>query len=167
MNRLFLAAVLLLCAPTPVFADSQQNRASVGDDITIPDGESAAEVACVFCSVHIHGDVSGNVAVVFGSVTLDGNHKIAGNVAVVGGNLNMGEDSEVGGNVAIVGGDTNLASDAVIHGSRTALPSQLWLLIPLAPFLILIGIIWLIVHLVRRRRYPYPVYPNGPNGRRF
>jgi hypothetical protein len=27
--------------------------------------------------------------------------------------------------------------------------------------LILIGIIWLIVHFTRRRRYQFPVYPNG------
>lgn len=162
MNRLFLATVLLLCAAAPVLADSQQNRASVGDDITISEGQSAVDVACVFCSVHIHGEVKGNLAVVFGSVMLDADHTISGNVAVVGGNLNMGEDSVVGGNAAVVAGDTNLADGAAIRGSRTVLPGSGWLLVPFAPLLILIGIIWLIVHLVRRSRYRYPGYPNGP-----
>jgi hypothetical protein len=49
----------------------------------------------------------------------------------------------------------------MIHGSRMVLPGKLWLLVPLAPLLILIGIIWLIVYLVRRNRYRYPVYPQG------
>ena len=162
MNRMFLAAALLFYAAAPALAQSQQNRASVGDDITISAGDYVTEVACVFCSVHIHGDVKGNVAVVFGSVLLDAGHTIGGNVAVVGGDLNMGAGAEVGGNVAIVAGDTNLAPGTEIHGSQAVLPSHAWLLVPLAPLLILIGIVWLIVYLVRRNRYPYPVYPPRP-----
>lgn len=159
MNRMFLAAALVLYAAAPALAQSQQNRVSVGDDITVSAGDYVTEVTCVFCSVHIHGDVKGNVAVVFGSVMLDAGHSIGGNVAVVGGDLNMGAGAEVGGNVALVAGDTNLAPGAEIHGSRAWLPSHAWLLAPLSPLLLFIGIIWLIVYLVRRNRYRYPVYP--------
>ena len=49
-------------------------------------------------------------------------------------------------------------------GRRTVLPSKIWLLLPFAPLLILIGLIWLIVYLVRRNRYQFPAYPQG---RRF
>ena len=45
--------------------------------------------------------------------------------------------------------------------SQTVLPGRFWLLVPFAPLLIVIGIIWLIVYLVRRNRYRFPVYPNG------
>lgn len=161
MHRLLLAAALLLAASVPAFARSQQDRASVGNDVNIAEGESAGDVACAFCSVHIHGDVRGDVAVLFGSVTVDSGHMISGDVAILGGDLNLGSESGVGGDLAIAAGDANLASGAMIHGSQTVLPGRFWLLVPFAPLLILIGIIWLIVYLVRRNRYRFPVYPNG------
>lgn len=159
MNRLLLAAALLLYASTPTLARSPQDRVSFGGDITISEGETGGDVVCAFCSVVIHGDVKGDVAVLLGSVTVDTNHSIGGDVAILGGDLNMGDESEVHGDVAIAAGSANLASSAAIHGSRAVLPGRAWLLVPFAPLLILIGIIWLIVYFVRRRRYPYPVYP--------
>jgi hypothetical protein len=161
MPRILLAATLLLLATTSAFARSSDDRASVGSDITVTEGETANDIACAFCSVRIHGNVKGDVAVLFGSITLDSNHSISGDVAILGGDLNMGEESAVGGDVAVAAGNANLASGAMIHGSRNVLPGAFWLLIPLAPLLILIGIIWLIVYLVRRNRYQFPVYPNG------
>ena len=69
--------------------------------------------------------------------------------------------AEVGGDLAIAAGEANLASGAMVRGSQTVLPGRFWLLVPFAPLLILIGIVWLIVYLVRRNRYRFPVYPNG------
>lgn len=96
-----------------------------------------------------------------GSVNVDAGHTISGDVATLGADLNLGADATVGGDVAIAAGDANLASGAMIHGSRMVLPGRLWLLVPFAPLLILIGIIWLIVYFVRRNRYRYPMYPQG------
>jgi hypothetical protein len=160
MTKLLLAAAFLLAAFTP-FARADQDRASFGSDITVAEGETAGHIACAFCSVYIHGDVKGDVAVLFGNVTVDPTHAISGNVAILGGDLYLADDAEVGGDVAIAAGSANLASTAAIHGNRTILPGRFWLLIPLTPLLILIGIIWLIVYLVRRNRYQFPVYPNG------
>ncbi|MEI9981238.1 MAG: hypothetical protein WDN23_19985 [Edaphobacter sp.] len=56
------------------------------------------------------------------------------------------------------------ADGAGIHGSRAVASSKIWLLLPFAPLLILAGMIWLIVWVVRRNRYQFPVYPQG---RRF
>jgi len=160
MTKLLLAVALLLVASTP-FARADQDRASFGSDITVDEGQSAGDIACAFCSVHIHGDVKGDVAVFFGSVTVDPSQSIAGDVAIFGGDLNLADDTKVGGDVALMAGDANLASTATIHGDRTIMPGRFWLLLPFAPLLILIGIIWLIVHLVRRNRYRFPAYPNG------
>jgi len=140
---------------------SGNDRTSFGSDITIADGESAGDVACAFCSVKVHGDVNGDAAVLFGDVTVDPGHHVNGDTAILGGNLNLGEESSVGGDVAILAGNANLAEGAAIHGSRSVLPGFFWLLLPLAPFLLLIGIIWLIVYLVRGRRYEFPAYPQG------
>jgi hypothetical protein len=161
MRRLLLAVTVFLVASLPAFARSSDDRATVGKDITVAEGETAGDIACLFCTVRVHGDVHGDVAVMFGRVDVDAGHSISGDLATLGADLNLGEGATVGGDVAIAAGDTNLASGAMIHGSRMVLPGRLWLLVPFAPLLILIGIIWLIVYIVRRNRYRYPVYPQG------
>ena len=160
MRRLYLAHILfLLAAMAPTFARADQDRASFGNDITIAEGQTADDVACAFCSVRVHGRVEGDVAVLFGTVSVDDNQTISGDVAILGGDLDLREQATVGGDVAIAAGTANVAEGAAIHGDRTVLPGRFWLLLPFAPILIVIGIIWLIVYLVQRNRYPYPVYP--------
>jgi hypothetical protein len=161
MRRLLLAVALILSTTMPAFARSTEDRASVGNDITVREGETAGDIACVFCSVHIHGDVRGDVAVLFGKVELDPGRSISGDVAALGADLNLGPEATVGGDIAIAAGDANLAPGAMVHGSSMVLPSRIWLLLPLAPLLILIGLIWLVVYIVRRNRYQFPAYPQG------
>lgn len=161
MPRLLLAAALLLALAMPVFAESREDRVGVGNDINVAEGQTSGDIACAFCSVHVQGDVKGDVAILFGSITVDAGHGISGDTAILGGDLNLGAESEVGGDVAIAAGEVNSGPGAMIHGSQSVLPGRFWLILPLAPFLILAGIIWLVVHLVRRNRYRFPVYPNG------
>jgi hypothetical protein len=161
MRRLLFALALLTVAGQPAFARSSQDRASVGGDITIAEGETAGDIACAFCTVRVHGEVKGDIATFLGSVVVDSDRTISGDVASLGGDLEMGQDASVGGDVAIAAGDLKLGEGAAIHGQQTVLPGRFWLLLPLAPFLILAGLIWLIVWIVRRNRYPYPVPPRG------
>jgi len=161
-SRFACAAALLLLLPSPrAFADSSRDRASFGQEVVVSAGESAGHIACAFCSVQIHGDVQGDVAVLFGNVTVDSGHAISGDVALLGGDLILGDDAHVGGEVAIAAGDLNMADGATVHGNRAVFPGRLWLLVPLAPLLIIAGLIWLIVYVVRRNRYQFPAYPNG------
>lgn len=160
MTKLLLAVALLLVASTP-FARADQDRVSVGNNITVDEGQNAGDLVCIFCSVHVHGDVKGDVVVLLGSVTVDPTHAISGDLVILGGDLGLADEAEVGGDVAVMAGNANLASTAVIHGDRSIFPGRFWLVLPFAPLLILIGIIWLIVHMVRRNRYQFPAYPNG------
>jgi hypothetical protein len=161
MPKPLLAVALLLASALPAFARSSEDRVGFGNDITIAEGETAGDVACMFCSVHVHGDVRGDVAVMFGRVEIDAGRTISGDVAALGANLNMGEGATVRGDLALAAGDANLASGAIVHGSSMVLPGRIWLLLPFTPLLILIGVIWLIVYLVRRNRYQFPAYPHG------
>jgi hypothetical protein len=161
MRRLLLAVGLLLASALPGFAKGSDDRASVGNDITVAEGETAGDIACLFCAVRVHGDVRGDVAVMFGKIEVDPGHTISGDLAALGADLNLGEGATVGGDVAIAAGDANLAPGATIHGSRMVLSNRMWLLLPFAPLLILIGLVWLIVYLVRRNRYRFPAYPQG------
>jgi predicted acyltransferase (DUF342 family) len=170
MSRLFLAVLLTVAAVQPALAlnhhdGNGSDRASFGSDITVGAEDTVSgDIACAFCSVHVHGDVKGDVAVLFGNVDLDTDHSISGDVAVLGGNVAVADDATIHGDLAIAAGHLNLSPNGVIHGGQTVLPGGYWLLAPFAPLLILIGFIWLIVWLVRRNRQPYP-YPQQP--RRF
>jgi hypothetical protein len=161
---ILLSAALVALLTQAAFAKERSHgndRASFGSEIVVPEGETAGDVACAFCSVHVHGDVAGDVAVAFGSVTVDSGHSIAGDTAIVAGNLNLGEGSKASGDVAILAGEALLADGAAIHGSRSIIPQPIGTLILLAPLLVVIGIIWLIVYFVRRNRYQFPAYPQG------
>jgi|SRR5450756_874546 len=160
-KSILITSLLILASAIPAYARSDNDHASFGQDITIPEGDTSGDIACAFCSVHIHGDVKGDVAVLFGGITVDSGKNVSGDVAILGGDLSLEEESQVGGDVAIAAGDLNLASNALVRGSRAVFPGRFWLLIPLAPILIVVGIIWLIVYLVRRNRYQFPAYPNG------
>jgi hypothetical protein len=161
MRRLLLAAALLIPVVSLGFSNSGQDRVGVGTDIVIADGESAGDIACAFCTVRVHGDVRGDIATFLGTVTVDAGRNIAGDIASLGGDLVMGEDASVGGDVAIAAGETKMATGAAIRGEETVLPGRIWLLLPIAPFLILAGLIWLVVYVVRRNRYQFPAYPGG------
>lgn len=161
MRRLLLAVAVVFFSSVHAFARSDNDRAGVGNDITVAEGETAGDIACVFCTVRVHGDVRGDLAVMFGKVEVDPGRNISGDVATMGADLNLGDGAMVGGDVAILAGDANLGPGAMIHGARTVLPGRLWLLLPLAPLLILIGVIWLIIYIVRRNRYRFPAYPQG------
>jgi hypothetical protein len=161
MSRLLLAVAIFLVSSVPAFARSTEDRAGFGNDITIAEGETAGDVACVFCTVRVHGDVRGDLAVMFGKVEVDAGRNISGDVATLGADLDLGPGAMVGGDLAIAAGDANLAPGAMVHGSSMVLPSKMWLLLPFAPLLILIGLIWLVVYLVRRNRYQFPAYPHG------
>src|SRR5258707_14052216 len=99
MRRLLLAVGPLLVSALPALARGSEDRASVGNDITVAEGETAGDVACVFCVVHVHGDVRGDVAVLFGKIEVDPEHKIGGDLAALGADLNLGEGATVGGAV--------------------------------------------------------------------
>ena len=170
MSRLLLAAMLTITAVQPALALNHghsgkgDDRASFGNDITIDADEMVnGDVACAFCSVHVHGDVRGDVAVLFGDVEVDSDHTISGDVAVLGGDVKVADDAKIHGDLAIAAGDLQVAPNGVVQGSRTVLPGKFWLLVPFAPLLILIGLIWLIVWLVRRNRQPYPYPVRGRN----
>lgn len=163
-GRTLLSALLALTLTLPAFArhsHGSNDRASFGSDITISEGQTVGDVACAFCSVHIHGDVTGDVAVAFGSVQVDPGRTISGDTAILKGNLNLGEGSTVHGDLAILGGATHLADGATIDGAQSVIPGPIGTLILLTPLFLLVGIIWLIVYLVRRSRYRFPAYPQG------
>ena len=149
--RLILLAVLVaLFSAAPAFAD--QDRVSFGGDIVVDDGATAEDVVCVFCNVKVHGEVHGDVVAILGDVQVDQERRISGDLVAIGGDVGLGEQSAIGGDAVVLAGDLDAASGAVVHGDRVVQSGRAWLLLALAPLMILAGIVWLAVYLVQRRR---------------
>ena len=143
-------------------ADRRRRRRRWPARIVVAEGSTANDIACVFCDVHVHGDVKGDVAVAFGDLEVDPGHQISGDVAFDGWpHPDWATAASIGGDLAVVG-LLREGEDVNIAGSRAVLPAALLL----APILLLAGVIWLIVFLVRRSRYR-PTYPPGYPGRRM
>jgi predicted acyltransferase (DUF342 family) len=163
MTGIYRLALLLVLAgmalAAPAFAEA--DHVSVGHDVTVADGESADDVVCVLCSVRVHGEVKGDVVAILGSVSVDSGRAIAGDVVTVGGDTSLGSGAAVNGDLVVVAGDLESAPGATVSGDRSVVSGRGWLLLPLAPLLILAGVIWLIVWMIRRRRYTFPMYPQG------
>jgi hypothetical protein len=160
ISRLVLLFVLAgVLAAAPLFAES--DHVSIGHDITVSDGAPLQDVVCVFCSIRVHGEVNGDVVAVLGDVSVDRGRSIAGDLVAVGGNVSLANDAAIDGDLSIVGGHLETAQGASVHGDSSVMDGRGWLLLPLAPLLVLAGVIWLIVWLVRRSRYRVPVYPQG------
>jgi len=157
-----LAGVLMASQPMHAESDKDGDRSSVGGDIVIQKGETARNVACVACSVYVHGVVDGKVAVVMGDVVVDGvvNEK----VAIVMGDLKVQHGGVVQGDTAIVMGGTEV-DGGTVEGRSVNVPKGPIVLALLFPFLMLALLIWFIVWIVRRSRSPrYPYPPPPPPG---
>jgi len=148
-----------MVAAAPAFAEA--DHVSVAHDVTIADGDTADDVVCVLCNVRVHGEVKGDVVAILGNVFVDSGRSVAGDVVTVGGDASMASGAAVKGDVVVIAGDLEAAPGASVSGDRNVVSGRGWLLLPLAPFLILTGVIWLAVWLVRRSRYRFPVYPQG------
>lgn len=163
LARFLATAILLFATGLTAFARGRDgnDRAAFGRDITISEGQSAGDIACAFCTVHVEGDVTGDVAVFWGSVNVAPGHSISGDAALAGGDLNLAEGAAVHGDVAIVGGQANVSEGAVIHGDRAVIPPPLGTLILFGPLIFMVLLIGLIVYFIRRNRYRFPRYPQG------
>lgn len=173
LSQLRPAAVLsaaLLLGPLTVSAhaashDGGQDRVGIFTTINIAEDRPAGDVACMFCTVNLEGDVHGDVAVLFGTVNGGADRTISGDVAILFSTLRLGADSRINGDLATAFSTVDLPSSTSVRGDRAILATGFGITILLAPLLLLFGIIWLIVHLVRDNRARYQPYPSAP--RRF
>lgn len=162
MNWRRTAMLLLIgsaIAATPAFA--KDDRVSFANDITVEEGSTSGDLVCMMCSIKVHGEVRGDVVTLLGNVIIDEGRSISGDVATVGGDVSIGDGGDIHGDVAVVGGYLNKGSGVTIGGDSKVMAGKGWLLVPFAPLLIFLGLVWLIVWLATRRRYRFPMYPQG------
>jgi hypothetical protein len=153
--------VLLITSWGCQFSYASNDRVSFGKNITVTEGDPANDIVCVACSVTLQGDVHGDIVTVLGSVRAEGSREISGDMVALGGDVILPGSSTLQGDLVVIGGDLDLGSEASVHGDRSVFPGRAWILLPFAPLLILVGIVWLAIWLVRRNRYRFPMYPYG------
>ena len=162
-----LAAPLLLAVLPPAalaapHSGGGDDRVGIFSSIHVTGERPAGDIACVFCSVEIDGDVHGDIAVLFGSVHASPGRTVSGDVALLFSSLHLEEGDRVNGDLATLFSSAAIPSSASVGGHRSILFSGLGLAILLAPLLLLAGVIWLVVALVRGNRPRYPAYSAPP-----
>jgi predicted acyltransferase (DUF342 family) len=152
----FVAAVLVLLG-LGLQGNAQQapEQAHFHRDIYVESGERVGELSCIDCSIHVRGQVEGDVAAILGNVSLKPGASIKGEVAVIAGNLTVDSDARIGGETAVIGGVLHRAPNAYLGGEIVVMSGPLWtMLVFVAPvvflFFFVVLIIW-VVHLLRRR----------------
>jgi hypothetical protein len=176
--RFWLAAGLLaatiVAAPTPARANN--DVVQFFSDIHVTPDAPVHDVVCFFCSVQNEGKVTGDTVVFFGSIRISGeaqrdvvsffgsvdtdsNTTIGRDLVSIFGSVRLGENSSVGRDTVSIFGSVHAPSSAHIGGNRVSIPAIIFY----GPLLLIIGVIVLIVHEIRSRRYRWPAgYPPPP-----
>lgn len=154
-----IAAIVALGSAQMAFASN--DRVSFGKDVVVAEGETANDIVCIACSITLQGNVHGDIVTILGGVKAEGSREISGNLVTIGGDVVLPDSSSLQGDIVVIGGDLELGAEASVHGDRSIFPGRAWLFLPFAPLLILVGIVWLAIWLIRRNRYRFPMYPYG------
>ncbi len=117
--------ILAFSATAVAQPDPSQNRLKILRDIVIESRETAVDVQCFMCSVHVHGHVTGDIVTLGGGIFVDG--QVDGDVIAVGGRLEANSNSRISGEAVALGGYISRQPDSVIEGKSESLP---YLLIP-------------------------------------
>jgi len=167
-----LCVGLLMAAP----ARASEDVVRIFDNINVGPGESVHDAVCIFCGVHVQGNIDGDLVVIFGSVRLNG--EAHHDVVSVFGSIRAGDNSSIAGDlVSIFGavrlgdhvtvGDDMVTLFGALHASRSVsvgkdrVDISPWIVF--GPLLVIFFVVFLIVREVqahRRRQffqnYPYP-----------
>jgi hypothetical protein len=184
MRRLWpiLATTLLgaALAATATPAHAEQDAVEFFHNISVTPDAPVHDAVCFFCSVHVDGQVMGDIVVFFGNVRIDGeahhdvvsffghvtaadNSSIGGDLVSMFGGIRLGENVSVAKDMVCMFGTIHAPSSVKVHGDRTGIPGMI-LSIPLFVILLVILVIAYEFRNHHRRQmmaggYPFPPRP--------
>lgn len=146
--------LLLIVIATPLaFAKPNSEITQFGHGIVVTAGQKTADLTCIACSIHVAGDVAGDVTTIAGDIVVEEGASVAGDVTSIGGVVRIASGTKVAGDLTALGGKVSKDPGAEVAGDVTALVGPVWLaLIFGLPLLLLAGIVALIVWLLQKRR---------------
>src|SRR5215470_143120 len=122
------ALLAAMTAAVTLSASAKSNaaeRTQANRDIWVQPGEKTASLACLNCSIHIRGEVAGDVAAFHGNVIVESQAQVTGDVATFLGDIQVENDSHVAGDVAAMGGKIRRESRGAITGDQASFPRLL------------------------------------------
>jgi len=156
---LSLLMVLVLVAAPFALAKATPEYTEFGHQITVAPGQKTGDLTCIACSIHVRGEVAGDVTAIAGNVVLEEGASVAGDVTALGGMVRVASGTKIAGDLTALGGKVSRDPGAQIAGDVTALVGPIWLaLIFGLPLVLVAGVIALIVWLVQKRRPPAQTY---------
>ena len=127
-----LAVLLLLISTICVVSAAAQTKIPANHDrlkalksIAIETGETASDVQCFLCNVHVRGHVTGDIVTFGGSIFVDG--RVDGDAVAFGGRIESNSNSKIFGDAVAVGGYISRQDNSVIVGESKSMP---YVLIP-------------------------------------
>lgn len=140
---------------TVAFADGPRDRTQFGHDVNVGPDESIGEITCFGCNVRVRGQVTSDITVFGGSVTIEDQGQVGGDATVFGGGVRMEKEAKIGGDVTVFGGRIHRDAGATIGGDVTNFSGSIWLLLIFGlPLMLFAGFIALLVLLIRRLTRP-------------
>ena len=121
-----LAVLLLListfCISTPAQTPITPNhdRLKALKSIVIEAGETASDVQCFLCNVHVRGHVTGDIVTFGGSIFVDG--RVDGDAVAFGGRIESNSNSKIFGDAVAIGGYISRQDNSVIVGDSKSMP---------------------------------------------
>ena len=116
-----LLVALSLATAFPLRAESEdsgdknsKDKVQFGSAIEVRADETAGDLVCIGCSIHIAGHVTGDVVAVGGSAEVEGS--VQGDVVVVGGRLRLGPGAIIEHDATVVGGGLERDPSSTIKG---------------------------------------------------
>jgi hypothetical protein len=151
----FAAFTFLCFALTAAFAKDNPSYTQFGHSINIERNEKVGDLTCFGCSIHVRGQVAGDITAFGGNIVLDDNAQVAGDVTAFAGDVRLDQSVTVAGDATVFGGRMRRDAQATISGDVTSMGGRGWFIpILLLPFLIMGAFVALIIWITRRLRRP-------------
>jgi hypothetical protein len=151
----FYALLCWVAFSTAAFAKDNPGYTQVGHNINVAPNDKVGDLTCFGCSIHIRGEVAGDVTAFGGSVTVEDQAQVAGDLSIFGGDARLDRGVRVAGDVSVFGGQIHRDRQATIAGDVTSFGGHGWLLpILLTPIVLMGLLVALIVWIIQRTRRP-------------
>jgi hypothetical protein len=153
-------ALSCLALSVTAWAKDNPSYTQVGHTINVGPSDQVGDLTCFGCSIHVRGQVAGDVTAFGGSIILEDQAQVSGDATVFGGDLRLTKGVTVDGDATVFGGQLRRDPEAKVGGDVTSMGGRGWIvLIFLAPLVVLglfvAFVIWLIQWL-RRPSVPAP-----------
>lgn len=119
LSAAVLCAALLALVPSAALARGDIQKAT--GNVTVREGERAADVGVLSGDVTVYGRVAGDVGVANGNVTVMPGGRVAGDVSVANGNIEVARGGRVAGDAQIANGDITVARGGLVVGNARTL----------------------------------------------